>query len=174
MRFGGGTLLSGYGFVVGDVGGVLAGVGSKFLFCNCDVDIIKEIEREGFNLFEIVVIVAESLELGFSAVESIEIISPQSSNGDARQVGSLHRSHPPPYIHLSFNLQILERLPPESLFPQCPCTARYRTWSGSLGENPVHTRLAHFVVAFWVNEKAHVGIEVAGGFANRANVWGVS
>ena len=71
MRFGGGALLSGYGFVVGDVGGVLAGVGSKFLFCGGDVDVIEEIEGEGFNFFEIVVVVSEGLELGFSAVESM-------------------------------------------------------------------------------------------------------
>ena len=76
MRFGGGTLLSGYGFVVGDVGGVLAGVGSKFLFGGCDVDVVKEIERECLNLFEIIVVVSESLELGFSAVESIEFNEP--------------------------------------------------------------------------------------------------
>ena len=45
MRLGGGTLLSGYDLVVGYVGGVLAGIGSKFLFRDCDVDVIEEIER---------------------------------------------------------------------------------------------------------------------------------
>lgn len=75
MRFGGGTLLSGYGFVVGDVGGVLAGVGSKFLLRDCDVDVIEEVECEGFNFFEIIVVVSEGLEFRFSAVESIEFMS---------------------------------------------------------------------------------------------------
>ena len=64
--------MSGYSSVVGDVGGVLAGVGSKFLFCGCDVDVVEEIECEGFNFLEIVVVVSEGLELGFSAVESME------------------------------------------------------------------------------------------------------
>ena len=75
MRFGGGTLLSGYDFVIGYVGGVLAGIRSEFLFCDCDVDVIEEIEREGLNFFEVVVVVPEGLELGFSAVESIEFMS---------------------------------------------------------------------------------------------------
>ena len=72
LRFCGGTFLSGYGFVVGDIGGVLAGVGSQFLFCGGDVDVVEEIECEGFNFFEIVVVVSEGLEFGFSAVESME------------------------------------------------------------------------------------------------------
>ena len=76
LRFGRGTLLSGYGFVVGYVGSVLAGMGSKFLFRGCDVDVIEEIEREGFNVFEVVVVVSEGLKLGFSAVESVEFMSP--------------------------------------------------------------------------------------------------
>ncbi len=68
--------MSGYDFVVGYAGGIFPGVGSKFLFRGCDVDVIEEIEREGFNFFEVVVVVSEGLELGFSAVESIELMSP--------------------------------------------------------------------------------------------------
>ena len=68
--------MSGYGFVVGYVGSVLAGVGSKFLFRRCDVDVIEKIEREGFNVFEVIVVISEGLELGFSAVESVEFMSP--------------------------------------------------------------------------------------------------
>ena len=76
LCFGGGTLLSGYGFVVGDVGGILAGVGSKLLFRGCNVDVVKEVECEGFDFFEIIVVVSEGLEFGFSAVESIEFMGP--------------------------------------------------------------------------------------------------
>ena len=76
MRLGGGTLLSGYDFVVGYASGVLACVRSKFFFRGCDIDVVKEVEREGFNFFEVVVVGSEGLELGFSAIESIEIMSP--------------------------------------------------------------------------------------------------
>ena len=68
--------MSRYDFVVGYGGSVLAGIGSKFLFCGCDVDVIEEIERESLNFFEVVVVVSEGLELGFSAVESIGFMSP--------------------------------------------------------------------------------------------------
>ncbi len=68
--------MSGYDFVVGYVGGVLASIGSKFLFRDRDVDVIEEIERECFNFFEVVVVVSKGLELGFSAVESIEFMNP--------------------------------------------------------------------------------------------------
>lgn len=75
MRFGRRTLLGGYDFVVGYVRGVLAGIRSKFLFRGWDINVIEEIEREGFNFFEVVVVVSEGLEFGFSAIESIEFMS---------------------------------------------------------------------------------------------------
>lgn len=37
-------------------------------------------------------------------------------------------------------------------------------------EYTIYARLAHFVVAFGVDLKLHVGIEVARRFADRANV----
>lgn len=40
-------------------------------------------------------------------------------------------------------------------------------------EDAGHARLAHFVVAFGVHEEAHRRVEVAGGFADGADVWGV-
>lgn len=39
-----------------------------------------------------------------------------------------------------------------------------------MAEDAVYTRLAHFVVAFWVHLELHVGVEVARRFADRANV----
>lgn len=42
-----------------------------------------------------------------------------------------------------------------------------------MGEDAVDAGFAHFVVAFWVHEEAHGWVEVAGGFADRADVCGI-
>ena len=41
-----------------------------------------------------------------------------------------------------------------------------------MGEDSVDAGFAHLVVAFGIYEEAHGWVEVAGGFADRADVWG--
>ena len=42
---------------------------------------------------------------------------------------------------------------------------------GTGGEDAVDARLAHLVVAFWVDQEAHVRVEVAGGLADGADFY---
>ena len=41
-----------------------------------------------------------------------------------------------------------------------------------MGEDTVHARFAHFVVAFWIDEEAHVRVQVPGRLADWADIWG--
>lgn len=59
------------GFVLRDVGGVLFFVGGEFGFGGGDVDVVDEVEGEGFDFFEVVVVVEEGVEFGFASVESV-------------------------------------------------------------------------------------------------------
>lgn len=81
-----------------------------------------------------------------------------------------HFSNPPSNVNFPLYLYIVEGLLAETLFPECAGTPCDWAGGGALGEDPVDTRLAHFVVAFWVDEEAHIGVEIAGRFAYRANV----
>lgn len=82
-----------------------------------------------------------------------------------------HLSDPPSYINFALYLYIVKVLLAEALLPECASTPCDGARGGALREDPVDTRLAHFVVAFWVDEEAHTGIEIAGRFAYGANVW---
>lgn len=62
-----------------------------------------------------------------------------------------HLSDPSSDINLPFYLYIIEGLLAEALFPKCAGTPCDRARGGALGEDAVHARLAHFVVAFWVD-----------------------
>lgn len=86
--------------------------------------------------------------------------------------GPSHSSYPPSNIDFAFHRYIPKRLCSKLGFPQCSGAARNRARGRSLGEDAVDTRFAHFVVAFWVDFKAHVGVEIAGGFADGADVCG--
>ena len=55
------------------------------------------------------------------------------------------------------------------MFAECLPTPRNRALSGTVREDAVDAGLAHFVVAFRVDEEADRGVEVAGGFADRAD-----
>ena len=63
------------GLIFGDGAGVLFGVGGEFGFRRGDVDIVEEIEGEGFDLFEVVVVGEEGGEFFLAAVESTSPIS---------------------------------------------------------------------------------------------------
>ena len=69
-------------------------------------------------------------------------------------------SYAPPDIHLSLNLQILECLRSELGLPQRPFAPCYRTRRRPMAKYAVHTGLAHFMVAFRIDEEAHVRVEV--------------
>lgn len=77
----------------------------------------------------------------------------------------------PSDVDFTFDLEVFEGLLPEALQAEGAGAAGYGTRGGALGEDAVDARFAHFVVAFWVDEEAHVGAKVAGGFADRADVW---
>lgn len=50
-------------------------------------------------------------------------------------------------------------------------TPGYRARGGARREDAIHARLAHFMVAFRVDEESHAGIQVAGRFADGADLW---
>jgi len=83
---------------------------------------------------------------------------------------SLHGSNLSPDVNLPLDLEILERLLPELLLPYRTCTAGDGAGGWAPREYAVDARLAHLVVAYWTDEEPHVLVEIAGGFADGANV----
>lgn len=72
----------------------------------------------------------------------------------------LHLSDPTSDVNFPFYLYIFKGLLAETLFPECAGTPCDRARAGALGEDAVDARLAHFVVAFWVDEEAHIAVEI--------------
>jgi len=87
-------------------------------------------------------------------------------------VGNIRLRNPPANIHLLLHLDIFKGLPPEPLLAQGPPAPGHGTRGRALREDAVDARLAHLVVAFGVDEEAHVRVQVARRFAYWANVWG--
>ena len=75
-----------------------------------------------------------------------------------------------PDVDFALYLDVFESLLAETLLAQGASTAGDWARGGTLGEDAVDAGLAHLVVAFRVHEEAHVRVEVAGGFANGADV----
>lgn len=69
--------------------------------------------------------------------------------------------HTPPDIYFSLHPDIFECLLAEPIFTQGLATSGYWTVCRTGGKDAVHARLAHLVVAFRVDEKAHVRVEVS-------------
>lgn len=69
-------------------------------------------------------------------------------------------------------MQVFERLPAEAGFAEGAGAAGDGAGGRAVGEDAVDAGFAHFVVAFRVHEEAHGWVEVAGGFADGADVWG--
>lgn len=65
--------------VAGDGGGVLGGVGGELGFGGGDVDVVEEVEGQGLDFFEVVVVVEEGVEFVLSAVEAFECKNCQPS-----------------------------------------------------------------------------------------------
>lgn len=78
--------------------------------------------------------------------------------------------HAPPNIYFSLHSDIFERLLAELVLTQGLATSSNWTVRGTAREDAVHARLAHLVVAFWVDEKSHIGIQVSRGFADGADL----
>lgn len=139
-----------FGVVGRDGGSVLGGEGGELAFRGVDVDTLEEVERRDLHVFEVVVVGEQGFEIRFLAVEG---------RGDA-----------PADVDFAFDLQVFKGLLPEPLFPEGAGAAGDGTGGGALGEDAVHARFAHFVIALRVHEESHFGVEVAGGFADGADV----
>ena len=130
--------------------GVLRGVSGQLPLRGRDIDPFQQIECRDLHFFEIVVVRSQRLEVAFLLVEDL---------GDAS-----------PDVDLAFDLQVFEGLFAETLFSEGAGAAGDGAGRGAVGEDPVDAGLAHFVVAFGVYEEAHIGVEVAGGFTDGADV----
>lgn len=84
---------------------------------------------------------------------------------DGSQIIHLH--DPLPNVDLPFDTDILKGLLSESVLAQRLVATGYRTGRGSRREDAVHAGLAHFVIAFWIDEEPHVRVEVSRGLADR-------
>ena len=140
------------GGVVPDPVLVAAAVGVELALRGRDVDALEQIPGERLDLLEVIVPVAGALELVLAPVE------------DGRDAA--------PDVDLAFDLQVLERLPPEADLAEGAGAAGNGAGGRAVGEDAVDAGFAHFVVAFRVHEETHGGVEVAGGFADGADVCG--
>lgn len=71
-------------------------------------------------------------------------------------------------------MDVVKGLPAEPVLAQGLAAAGDGAGGGSGGEDAVDARLAHFVVAFRVDEEAHVRVEVARGLADGADFYSCS
>lgn len=72
-------------------------------------------------------------------------------------------------VYLPLHSNILECLLPELGLSEGTLASGNRTRRGSMREYSVDTRLAHFVIALWVDEKPHVWVQVPRALADRAD-----
>lgn len=84
---------------------------------------------------------------------------------------SIHSHHSLPDVNFPLYVYVLERLFSKPVLAQRLAAARNGTRGRTCRKDAVHARLTHFVVTFWVYQEAHVRIEVAGGFADRADFY---
>jgi hypothetical protein len=75
-----------------------------------------------------------------------------------------------PYVDFALDFQVLECLGAEFGFSKRTGASGDWTGRGAVAEYSVDARLAHFVVAFWIDFELHVGVEIARRFADGANV----
>lgn len=91
-------------------------------------------------------------------------------SGPSGLARGVHLHHSAPNVHLPFHIDILECLLAKPVLAQSLVTACHRTVRGTRGEDPVHAGLAHLVVAFGIDEKSHVWVQIPRGFADRAHL----
>lgn len=87
------------------------------------------------------------------------------------KANNAHLHHSAPNVNLPLHVDILERLLPKSILPQCLVTPCHGTIRGTRREYPVDAGLAHLVIAFRVNEEPHVWVQVSRGLADGADLW---
>ncbi len=81
----------------------------------------------------------------------------------------IHRSYPPPHVHLALDFDILKSLFSKPLLAERAMTSSHGTRRGTMAEDAIDAGLTHAVVAFWIDEEAHIAVEISRGFANRAD-----
>lgn len=79
--------------------------------------------------------------------------------------------HPSPDIYFALYVDVFECLFAEFVFAQCLAAASNWAAGWASTEDSVHAGLAHLVVAFRVDQEAHVRVEVSRGLADRADLW---
>ena len=109
------------------------------------IDRVYEVERYILYIVEVVIVVAQVFKLFFAPVEYL--------------------CHSLPDIDLAFYLNVLKRLLSESVFAKCATAFGYGTLRGTVGEDAIHARFAHFVVTFWIDEEAKFAVEIAAALA---------
>ena len=137
------------GAVGGDRWSFLGCVGGELRLGGGDVDVVDQVECQRLHFFKVVVVGEQAGEL---------VLVPVEDRGD-----------PPSNVDLTLDLQVFERLAAEPLFAKRAGAPSHGARSGTLAEDAIHAGLAHLVVAFRVHQKAHVRVQVARGFADRAD-----
>ncbi len=130
---------------------VLPAVGVELALRLGDLDALQQVPGQVLHLLEVVVPGAQGLELVLAAVED---------GGDAAAD-----------VDLALDLEVVKGLAAEAGFAEGAGATGDGAGGGAVGEDAVDAGFAHFVVAFRVHEEAHRGVEVAGGFADGADVW---
>ena len=92
---------------------------------------------------------------------------PLHTSQDSRNI---HLHDPAPDIHLPLHVDVLKGLLAEPVLSQGLVTSRDGTVRRTGREYPVDTRLTHLVVAFGVDEKLHIRIQVSRRLADRADL----
>lgn len=84
--------------------------------------------------------------------------------------GDLRFRNPPPDVYFPLHLEVLECLGPELRLPKRLVTSRDRAWRRTVCEDSIDAGFAHLVVAFGIDQEAHMRVEVARRFTYDANV----
>lgn len=72
----------------------------------------------------------------------------------------LHVHHTPPDIHFSLNSNVFKGLLAEAVLSEGLAASSDGAASWARREYSVDAGLAHLVVAFWIDEKSHVRVEI--------------
>jgi hypothetical protein len=157
--------------VGGDGAAVCGLVGCDVGFGRGDVGAVDELLRNVFFPFFVVVEGSERFEVLLMVVESGAAGGCQRRRTGGGTRGCSHCGEPFPDVALPFDLDIGKSLSLELGLSEGAAAAGYGARGWPMGENAVDAGFAHAVVAFGVDEKPHLRVEVAGGLAYRADIW---
>lgn len=119
----------------------MIGINGDLLFCLFYVDFVDEVECDVLDLVQVVVVIEQRIKVVLTAVEDVGYALSD--------------------IDLALYVDVFEGLFSELVLAEGAVTARNGTFVWAMGEDAVHTGLAHLVVAFWVDQKAHGLVEIA-------------